>query len=178
MKDTPSPNILRTALACAAGAFLMLGLSFAAVPLYDIFCRLTGFGGTPNRADFNSASHIGKTLSIRMDANTDPNLPWEFRPSKARFQTKIGETTKTFYIAKNLSQKPTKAQAVFNVSPPQAAFYVSKIECFCFNEQILEPGQTAEMPVTFFIDPEIEKDPATKKVQFITFSYRFYPSAD
>ena len=172
---------IRTALYCAAAALTMLGFSFAAVPLYEIFCRVTGYGGTPSRAAIETSARGGGggevmgVMTVRLDANISKDLPWRFHPKSERFQTKIGESAKAFYVAENLSGRALSGQAVFNVVPQRAAVYISKIQCFCFTRQTLQAGETADMPVVFTIDPEIKKDPETRHLRTITFSYTFYP---
>ena len=155
------------------GAF-MLALAFAAVPLYRMFCEATGFNGTTQRADRAPGAVAGQ-VKVQFDANVHPGLPWRFEPEQTYVNVAPGARTKIFYRAQNLSARAIEAQAVYNVSPDTVGKYFKKIQCFCFNEQTLQPGQKVDMPVVFFVDPEIEKDPDTKDVHEITLSYTFYP---
>src|SRR5262245_60696942 len=155
----------------------MVGLSFAAVPLYRMFCQVTGYGGLPRRAETAPAHAIDRDIQVRFDANVDRSLPWSFTPVERQIDVKIGDTTLAFFKSANKSDVPVKGTAVFNVVPEQAARYFNKIECFCFKEQTLAPGQSVEMPVTFFIDPKIVDADDTKNIGEITLSYTFYRSA-
>lgn len=152
----------------------MIGLAFASVPLYRAFCQITGFGGTPLRADAAPGAVAGQ-VGVRFDANTDEALPWRFGPVQETVRIHPGARTKILYRATNLVARPTTGRAVFNVSPAIVGPYFSKIECFCFTEQTLKGGQTVDMPVVFFVDPAIRDDPDTKHVDEITLSYTFYP---
>lgn len=165
-------------LSCVAGVVLMTGLSFAAVPLYDLFCRATGYGGTPSRADAapTEAQASTRTMTVRFDSNVAPALGWSFQPVVRTMKVKIGENRLAFFRAKNEEGVPVVGHATFNVEPENAAIYFAKIQCFCFSEQRLEPGQTVEMPVSFFIDPAILEDREARNVTEITLSYTFYPS--
>lgn len=169
---------LKIALLCVGVAVGMVGLSYAAVPLYQIFCQVTGYGGTTNRADAASASVLDREITIRFDGNTSKDMPWDFRPASEPVTLKIGETGLAFYEAHNNSDKPIVGTATFNVTPQQAGYYFNKIECFCFTEQRLEPGQRVDMPVTFFIDPEIADDPQLDSIKTITLSYTFFPKKE
>ena len=153
----------------------MLGLSYAAVPLYQMFCQVTGFGGTTQRVEQVSDEILEQKIVVRFDSNVAKKLPWHFKPAQRTVDIKIGETALVFYTAKNTSDKAIVGTASFNVSPEVAGRYFSKIECFCFTEQLLEPGQEVEMPVQFFIDPEITRDASTRDIKEITLSYTFYP---
>jgi len=152
----------------------MVGLSFAAVPLYRVFCQATGYNGTPQRADAGPKQVLDKTIRIRFDGNVDRSLPWQFVPEKATMDVKIGETALAFFKATNRTEGPVTGTAIFNVTPEQAGLYFTKIECFCFTEQTLAAGASAEMPVTFFVDPKIVEDRDTKNIAEITLSYTFY----
>ncbi len=169
--------IARTGILAGVLAFGMVGVGYAAVPLYRLFCQVTGFGGTTQMRVGASApgAVAGKTMVIRFDANHVPSLPWRFSPEVARETVAIGARDIAFYTAKNLSDKPVTGMASFNVTPNQAGQYFSKIQCFCFNEQTLQPGQEVRMPVTFYVDPAIMKDPAARDIEEITLSYTFYP---
>ena len=164
----------RTALLMALLVAAMLGLAFASVPLYRLFCQVTGFGGTTLRAD-RAPGAIAGEVGVRFDANTHPGLPWRFVPVQRTVRIAPGARTQILYRATNLVARPTTGQAVFNVTPDKAGQYFKKIECFCFTEQTLKAGQTADMPVVFFVDPEIRQDPDTKDIDEITLSYTFYP---
>ncbi|WP_169567779.1 cytochrome c oxidase assembly protein [Sneathiella limimaris] len=152
----------------------MLGLSYAAVPLYDLFCRVTGFGGTTQRADMGSDVILDKDITIDFDANTSRDMPWEFKPVERKVTLKIGQTGLAYYEAYNPTDKPITGTASFNVSPLKVGQYFTKIECFCFTEQTLQPGQRVDMPVTFYVDPAIQEDINTKEVETITLSYTFF----
>jgi cytochrome c oxidase assembly protein subunit 11 len=164
----------RTALIMLLIVAGMLGLAFASVPLYRLFCQVTGFAGTPLRAD-QAPGAIAGEIGVRFDANTHASLPWKFEPVQTSVRIAPGAQTHVSYRSKNLSSVPTTGQAVFNVSPIQAGKYFRKIECFCFTEQTLQPGQSVDMPVTFFVDPEIRTNPDTRDIDEITLSYTFYP---
>ena len=151
----------------------MVGLAFASVPLYRIFCQVTGFGGTPMRADSAPGASAGQ-IGVRFDANINPALPWSFEAPKV-IRIHPGERTVVNYRSKNLVARPTTGRAIFNVSPAKAGQYFSKIECFCFTEQTLKPGQEVDMPVIFFVDPKIREDESTRDIDEITLSYTFYP---
>jgi cytochrome c oxidase assembly protein subunit 11 len=163
------------ALALAGLVAGMVGLSFAAVPLYRIFCQVTGFAGTTQRAVKAPEKVLARKIKVRFDGNVAKGMPWRFHPVQNSVDLKIGESTLAFYKAENLSNKPVRGTATFNVTPEQAGYYFNKIECFCFTEQTLAPGQSADMPVTFFIDPEIVDDPDARNITEITLSYTFFP---
>jgi len=162
------------ALSLAGLVAAMVGLSFAAVPLYRIFCQATGYNGTPQRADKGADQVLDRTITIRFDGNVNPGLPWHFAPEQRTMEVKIGETALAFFKATNESKGPVTGTAVFNVSPEQVGLYFTKIQCFCFTEQTLAAGASAEMPVTFFVDPKIVENEDTKNVAEITLSYTFY----
>lgn len=172
----------RLALVAVSASLGMLGLGFAAVPLYDLFCRVTGFAGTPQVATEAAASSAeafansagAPTISIRFDSNVAPNLPWEFRPRQVTDTVQIGQRDMAIYEAKNLSSEPITGAASFNVEPEQAGVYFNKIQCFCFTEQTLQPGQHVTMPVLYFVDPAALDDPNMKDVEQITLSYTFH----
>ena len=164
----------RTALIMAAFAAAMVGLAFASVPLYRAFCQLTGFDGTPLRAARAPGAVAGQ-IGVRFDANVHPGLPWRFEPVQNQVRIAPGARTQIFYRATNLTARPITGQAVFNVTPDTAGQYFNKIECFCFTEQTLKPGESVDMPVVFFVDPKIRTDDETKAIDEITLSYTFYP---
>ena len=152
----------------------MLGLAYASVPLYEIFCRVTGYGGTPMRADAAPEQIFDRQVKVRFNADTASNLPWTFKPEQYSMDIKVGENKLAFYMAENRSDKPVTGMAVFNVTPPKAGAYFTKVECFCFIEQTLQPGQKVDMPVSFFIDPAFMADSNMQDVTSITLSYTFY----
>jgi cytochrome c oxidase assembly protein subunit 11 len=154
----------------------MVGLSFAAVPLYRMFCQVTGYGGQPQRAEKAPGEILDRTIRIRFDANVDGALPWSFAPVQQTMDVKIGETALAFFKATNRTSAPVSGTAIFNVAPELASRYFTKIECFCFKQQTLAAGQSVEMPVTFFVNPKIVEDEDTKTMSEITLSYTFYRS--
>ena len=165
----------KTALLMALIVAAMIGLAFASVPLFRVFCELTGFAGTPQRAERAPGAVAGQ-VGVRFDANVHPGLPWRFEPDQTTVRVKPGARTQIFYRAQNLSAKTLTGQAVFNVSPDQVGKYFKKIQCFCFTEQTLKAGEAKEMPVVFFVDPAIRQDSDTKDIDEITLSYTFYPT--
>ncbi|HTU09535.1 MAG TPA: cytochrome c oxidase assembly protein [Allosphingosinicella sp.] len=165
----------RTAVLMFGLVFGMTGLAYASVPLYRLFCQVTGFGGTPQVAQGGQApGATGRIISIRFDANTDRQLPWTFRPEATHTSIPIGSRNIAFYTARNDSGVPVTGTAAFNVTPAQAGRYFTKIHCFCFNEQTLQPFQEVRMPVTFYVDPAILTDPDARNISEITLSYTFY----
>lgn len=173
-------NIKRTVTLCSILIFAMLTLAFVSVPLYRLFCEVTGYGGQPvisqgEASEQGDMQPLARQITIRFDSNVDRNLPWDFAPEKSSLSLPIGQKTTFFYRAKNRSDLETTGMAVFNVTPEAAAAYFVKIECFCFSEQTLKPGQEVRMPVVFFIDPEIQNEALLKNLDAITLSYTFYP---
>jgi cytochrome c oxidase assembly protein subunit 11 len=166
------------ALICGGLVVVMIGAAYAAVPLYTLFCRVTGFGGTTQQATVAPSVVLDRTMGVRFDSTVSKGLPWHFKPVQREIVVKVGESTLAFYQAKNESDKTWVGTASFNVTPDRAGQYFTKIECFCFTEQVLEPGQVVDMPVTFYIDPEIVKDRSFDSVQTITLSYTFFPLED
>jgi cytochrome c oxidase assembly protein subunit 11 len=164
----------RTGLSMALFAAIMVGVAFASVPLYRLFCQVTGFGGTPVRAE-NAPGAVAGQIGVRFDANIEPSLPWRFEPVQTTVRIHPGARTQILYRATNLTARPTTGRAIFNVTPLKAGQYFSKIECFCFTEQTLRGGQKVDMPVVFYVDPRIRQDEATKDIDEITLSYTFYP---
>jgi len=163
---------------CLGLTFGMLALSFAAVPLYEIFCQVTGYAGTTQRAEATTGTVLDKKMIVRFNANTSNDLDWDFAPKQRSIELKIGEKSQAFYVAKNVGTDTSFGTATFNVSPGAAGVYFNKIECFCFTEQKLTAGQSVDMPVIFFIDPEIVNDPLLKDAKTITLSYTFFPDED
>jgi cytochrome c oxidase assembly protein subunit 11 len=171
--ETPRRHTVM-ALSLAGLVAAMVGLSFAAVPLYRIFCQATGYNGTPQRADKGADQVLDRTITVRFDGNVDPALPWRFAPEQRTMEVKIGETALAFFKATNETKGPVTGTAVFNVTPEQVGLYFTKIQCFCFTEQTLAAGAIADMPVTFFVDPKMVEDEDTKNITEITLSYTFY----
>lgn len=163
-----------TAMKAVLFVLVMIGVAYASVPLYRLFCQVTGFGGTPMRADSAPGAVAGQ-IGVRFDANINPALPWRFSPKQTVVKIHPGARTTIYYQAENLVARPTTGRAIFNVSPAKAGQYFSKIECFCFTEQTLRPGQKVDMPVVFFVDPKIRDDENTRDIDEITLSYTFYP---
>ncbi|MGV3513022.1 MAG: cytochrome c oxidase assembly protein [Novosphingobium sp.] len=163
-------------LLAASAALAMLGLGYASVPLYRLFCQVTGYGGTTQRADDDKLAGVkiaGKMIRVRFDANTAPGLPWMFKPQQVAQDLRIGERKIATFEARNLSGRPITGTAIFNVSPEQAGKYFNKIQCFCFTEQKLMPGQDVRMPVIYYVDPAILDDPGASNIEEITLSYTF-----
>ena len=167
---------LRVAMFCGAFVAAMVGMSFAAVPLYNLICRTTGFDGTPLIAKLAPKQSIERKIIVRLDANVAPGLGWSFAPEQRDVQLKVGETRLVQYVAKNLESRETIGTATYNVSPAVAAAYFNKLQCFCFTEQRLAAGEQLEMPVVFFIDPAIEKNAELAGIHEITLSYTFFPA--
>jgi cytochrome c oxidase assembly protein subunit 11 len=171
MPNRTNNSLALNLFALAAG---MLMLAYAAVPLYDLFCRMTGYGGTPQQAASAGGKVVDRTLIVEFDAQTDPHLSWDFAPGVAKQAVKVGERTLTHYVAHNRENRPLTGRAVYNVVPFAAGAYFTKIECFCFSEQTLAAGQRVNMPISYFIDPAIMDDPEMKNVGTITLSYTFF----
>ena len=167
---------LRVGLACGVFVACMVGAAYAAVPLYDWFCRTTGFGGTPLVATVAPDRTLDRKITVTFDANVDPALAWRFGPEQRSVEVKVGETKLVHYAATNEWSEATVGTASYNVSPPQAAAYFNKLQCFCFTEQRLAAGEHIDMPVAFFIDPAIADDPDLNNLKEITLSYTFFPS--
>ena len=177
MADRTSRNraVALLAMGVVAG---MIGLAYASVPLYRIFCQVTGYGGVTQRAETAPEVVAGRKITVRFNADVNSELPWRFGPEQREMTLAIGETGLAFYRATNLSARRVTGTATFNVTPFKAGPYFDKIECFCFTEQVLEPGQTVDMPVSFFVDPAILDDPDLADVHTITLSYTFFRAAD
>ncbi|GGD43322.1 cytochrome c oxidase assembly protein [Sinisalibacter lacisalsi] len=168
-------NAFQKTAAKAAGVVVFMGaLAWAAVPMYDWFCRVTGYGGTTNAATSGSDVVLDKTIKIRFDASLERDMPWEFKPVQKQMEVRIGETGLAFYEAYNPSDEPVAGTASYNVAPFSAGAYFTKIDCFCFTEQVLQPGERVMMPVTFYVDPEIVGDVEAKYAKSITLSYTFH----
>ena len=164
----------KTAAQMVGVVVFMGAMAWAAVPFYDWFCRVTGFGGITQVADSGSEIILDETVKIRFDASLERSMPWEFKPVQREIEIQIGATGLAFYEAYNPTKKPVAGTASYNVTPYEAGGFFSKIDCFCFEEQILMPGERVQMPVTFFVDPEIVKDRDAKYTKVITLSYTFY----
>jgi len=167
---------LAWSLAAAVGG--MLALAYAASPLYDMFCRATGFGGTPQVAQEGAQGAgrpvLSRTVNVRFDSNVDANLPWRFTPLEREVKVKLGEERLVHYRVTNVSQRPIVGTSTYNVTPETAGAWFNKLQCFCFTEQLLLPGQSMDMPVVFFVDPEMDKDRRYDNVRTITLSYTFF----
>ena len=181
MKPANAPSdlqrrIRRTAWTSAALAAGMVGLAYASVPLYDLFCRVTGFDGTPVVRDSNGSEVLEKTIAVRFDANVSPGLTWRFAPETPEVKVKLGETTTVYYKVTNTGDRPSTGIATYNVQPDLAGAYFSKLECFCFTEQTLQPGESLESAVVFYVDPRLVEDADVKDLSSITLSYTYFPS--
>ncbi|ANY77844.1 cytochrome c oxidase assembly protein [Microvirga ossetica] len=166
----------RTAFACVGIVVGMVGLAYASVPLYDLFCKVTGFGGTPIVRDENGSAIMDRTIAVRFDSNVAPGLSWRFSPEKPEVKVKLGETTTVYYKVTNTGDRPSTGIATYNVQPDLAGTYFSKLECFCFTEQTLQPGETLESAVVFYVDPRLVQDSDVKDLTSITLSYTYFPS--
>jgi cytochrome c oxidase assembly protein subunit 11 len=167
-----------TALALTGVIAGMVGLTAAAVPLYRLFCQVTGYGGTTQRAEAAPAQALDQTITVRFNADVADDLPWSFEPEQRQLAVRIGEQSLAFFRARNRGDQAIAGQATFNVTPFKAGPYFSKIACFCFEEQILQPGEEIDMPVSFYVDPAIVSEPDTQDVHTITLSYTFFPLPD
>ena len=163
-----------TALVLVSVVTGMVGLSFAAVPLYRVFCQVTGFAGTTQTAVAAPAGALDRVMTVRFNADVGKRLPWRFRPDQGPIELQVGEQGLAYFAATNTSDESVTGHAVFNVTPLKAGRYFTKIQCFCFDKQVLGPGETARMPVTFFVDPTIAEDPNLDDVSTITLSYTFF----
>ncbi|MEO0691800.1 MAG: cytochrome c oxidase assembly protein [Pseudomonadota bacterium] len=168
--DGPQKTVVQT----LSLVVFMGGLAWASVPFYDWFCRVTGFGGTPGISEVASDDILEQTIKVRFDASLERNMPWQFTPTVREMELRIGETGLAFYEAYNPTNRPVAGSASYNVAPYEAGGFFSKIDCFCFEEQVLAPGERVQMPVTFYVDPEIVADRDAQYVHTITLSYTFY----
>ncbi|MGX1787722.1 cytochrome c oxidase assembly protein [Bosea sp. NPDC055332] len=166
----------RTVLACSVAVLAMTGLSFAAVPLYNLFCKVTGFAGTPMVGTAATGKTSERIVSVAFDANVAPALGWRFEAEKTEIRAQVGVTQTVFYKITNTSSRPMTGIATYNVQPNQSGAYFVKIQCFCFTETTLQPGETLEAPVVFYIDPEIELNRELASLKSITLSYTYFPS--
>jgi len=174
-KPIVSRRDLVVAASCGAFVALMVGAAYAAVPFYNWFCRTTGFAGTTQVATAGPGHVLDRSITIRFDSNVTPGLPWRFEPEKTSIDVRIGEVVTALYKVTNESARETYAQASYNVAPSTVGIYFQKINCFCFTEQTLKPGETREMPVVFYVDPDLAKDAEQDGLNTITLSYTFYP---
>jgi cytochrome c oxidase assembly protein subunit 11 len=172
----PNPQLrnIRLAINLLALAAGMAMLAYASVPLYRLFCQMTGYGGTTQEGKASTGKIFSRTITVAFNADTDPALPWQFSPGEHTHKVKVGEQALTHFTAHNLSNAPVTGRAVYNVVPFKAGPYFVKIECFCFKEQTLKPGEKVSMPVSFYIDPAIMDDPEMNDVKTITLSYTFF----
>ncbi len=171
--DTAAKN-KKTAVIVGTVVVAMVGMSFAAVPAYRAFCQVTGWGGTTQRAESQADRTLARKVTVHFDATVSQGLSWRFKPEQPAQTLHIGETGLAFFEAENLSDKPVTGRATFNVSPAKAGIYFKKIECFCFTEQTLQPGEVVSMPVTYFVDPALADDKNMSEVQTITLAYTFF----
>jgi cytochrome c oxidase assembly protein subunit 11 len=163
------------AFACGGFVAMMVGVSYAAVPLYSWFCRTTGFGGT-TQVSHSAPSHVSdRSVTVRFDSNIAPGLPWQFEPEQATIDVKLGQVVTVYYTVTNESARVTTAQAGYNVTPPTVGIYFEKINCFCFTQQTMKPGEKRDMAVVFYVDPKLAKDQEQDTLKTITLSYTFYP---
>jgi cytochrome c oxidase assembly protein subunit 11 len=168
----------RLALCLVLGVAAMIGLTYASVPFYRLFCQVTGFGGYTQRADRAPSQSVDRMVTVRFNADVNVGLPWLFQPLQREVRVRVGETAMAYFRAQNMAGRPVKGQATFNVTPDKAGLYFTKIQCFCFNEQTLAAGQSVDMPVTFFVAPALASDPKMADVQTITRSYTFFRAVD
>lgn len=175
--STPPRRDIFVAAICAGVVVGMVGAAYAAVPFYNWFCRVTGFNGTTQVATSAPAQALDRTIAVRFDANVGPGLPWVFTPEKTEIHVRIGEVVTAFYTVTNQAAYETSGQAAYNVAPLTSGAYFQKINCFCFTEQTMKPGEKREMAVVFYVDPAIVKDADHATLDTITLSYTFYPIA-
>jgi cytochrome c oxidase assembly protein subunit 11 len=178
--STPSPDLgartRRTAFLCAGFALGMVGLAYASVPLYDLFCRVTGYDGTPVVGTAGASRVLDRTITVRFDANVAAGLNWRFTPEAPQIEARLGETKTVFYKVRNDGPAASTGIATFNVQPGQAGAFFVKLQCFCFTEQTLQPGETIESAVAFYIDPSLADDENVKSLSSITLSYTYFPA--
>lgn len=165
---------MKVVTACGVVVAGMVGMAYAAVPLYDLFCRVTGYGGTTQIAQYDPGAILDREVSVRFDASVNRDFPWAFEPLQREMTVRVGETALAFYRATNTTDRPVTGIASYNVTPFKAGPYFSKLECFCFNEQTLQPGESMDMPVIFFVDPLMDEEERLDDVRTITLSYTFF----
>ena len=168
----------RVVVACVAALSVMTGVTAASPTLYRIFCQVTGYGGTTQRAAKTPGKILDRTVTVRFDANVSPHLPWKFEPEQTEIEVKLGEVVTIFYSVTNQAARTTSGQAAYNVTPLTVGAYFRKINCFCFTEQTMAPGEKREMPVVFYVDPALASDSDNDSLNTITLSYTFYPVRD
>jgi cytochrome c oxidase assembly protein subunit 11 len=173
---TASRRDLAVAFACGGCVAAMVGLSFAAVPLYSWFCRTTGYGGTPQVAKAAPAQISDRKITVRFDSNVAAGLPWRFEPERRTIEVRLGEVVTVYYKVVNEAARVTAGQAGYNVNPPTVGIYFEKINCFCFTEQTMQPGEQRDMAVVFYVDPKLAQDSEQDGTRLITLSYTFYPA--
>lgn len=170
---TLTPN--QKTLTKTVGVVVVMGsLAWASVPLYNLFCAVTGFGGVTQVSDGSDVAVLDETIKVRFDASIDRDMPWSFKPAQREMELRLGETGLAFYEAHNPTDRPVAGSATYNVTPYEAGGFFTKIDCFCFTQQVLQPGETVQMPVTFYVDPEIVDDRDAKYIHTITLGYTFY----
>ncbi len=174
LTELQARRVRRTWIACAGVAFGMVGLAYASVPLYDLFCRMTGFGGTPMVRSGPASQVLDRSIAVRFDANVAPGLDWRFAAEAPEIELKLGETRTVSYTVRNAGAAPATGIASFNVQPALAGAYFIKVQCFCFTEQTLQSGEASEFPVVFYVDPGLAQDPNVKNLKTITLSYTFF----
>jgi len=172
-----APNNRKVAVICASVVVSMLGLAYASVPLYQLFCQVTGFGGTTQRATAPANQVLDRTVDVRFDANVNPGIQWRFEPVTVPTTVRLGETAVAIYRATNIGTTTSVGTASYNVTPDQAGVFFNKLECFCFTEQALAPGESIDMPVQYFVDPAMASDDDGRRIKQITLSYTFHPVA-
>ena len=177
-RQPSSTRDVAVAASCGAFVALMVGMSYAAVPLYDWFCRATGFNGTTQVATAGPGKVLDRKITVRFDANVGPGLPWKFVPERNQIEARLGDVITVEYIVTNQAARETHGLAAYNVAPLNLGAYFQKINCFCFTEQTMKAGETRAMPVVFYIDPAIDNDPDGKGDLTMTLSYTFYPQRD
>ncbi len=163
---------------CGAIVVSMVGMAYAAVPLYDLFCRVTGYGGTTQIAQYDATQILDREVTVRFDASNARGFPWDFEPLQREMTVRVGETALAFYRATNNTDRPVTGVASYNVSPFKMGPYFSKLECFCFTDQTLQPGQSMDMPVIFFVDPLMDEEGRLDDITTLTLSYTFWESGD
>lgn len=173
-----SASNTRVALVCVAVVGGMTGLTAAAVPLYDLFCKVTGYGGTTQKAETAPVEASDVEVTVYFNADTAADMPWQFKPAQRSVKVRLGEEKLIFYTAENRTSQPIAGTATFNVTPFATGPYFAKIQCFCFEEQVLQPGQSVDMPVSFYVDPAMLEDPEAEHIRTITLSYTFFKDAE
>ncbi len=172
------PSNKKTLVILSGVGIAMLGLGFASDPLYDTFCKVTGYGGTPKIADENLSEVIDRTVTVEFDSNIAQDLPWKFRPDQRRMDVKLGQSGLAYYTIENISDEVVTGVANFNVMPVKAAPFFIKTDCFCFEEQTIQPGESLSLPVIFFVDPQLDEDSRFDEIKTMTLSYTFFPAKE